>query len=550
MTEIDRWLYMMPWSSAETLMQVTGLSRATVNRRVGRLYEDGLAVSRMVGRRLPATRRWICSRPGLEQHFEFGHGARAHGPHDHIHDPLYPDVEDHRHVDWWYGQAGVRRLYDRLEQLEAFYELLPRLFRGDGRNWLAGGAEASLVGVRFLRRGQLADLVATYEGDIEIVFSWLGRELKPARMMEKWGSRFSHPYLEYLSEAQEQDRRRDVLVEQPDPAFDPRPQLAGNVLVGADEWAVRRAMDMLPRQGYLRDHACSWWVADGRELRQVGQHGLVVPSVDRVADRFEDILVDNPETVAPPCEGDRDDRPAPAALSGVLANRMLSLSEEWPCMLEDDFVDLCQEFRAPVREALAELVAGGLLAQVENVNYYLADPGMIYAARRDGVSVSTIRGRLRNFLTEDMTWHRHYLDHNRGMVRIVRAFSRQGIRVYGGWRGVVHIQGVTQVQPDGVLYADGDLGRGAYSVEHERSATTPQDVLDKWLPYQKAAGAGAPLRVLWVCETKRAAGRFLRLSRGMQAMVTTLDELEAGTLAGPKTVWRSAGGEDLQLWPF
>ena len=44
--------------------------------------------------------------------------------------------------------------------------------------------------------------------------------------------------------------------------------------------------------------------------------------------------------------------------------------------------------------------------------------------------------------------------------------------------------------------------------------------------------------------------RFLGLSRGLQAMVTTLHELEAGPLAGPKTVWRSADGQDLQLRPY
>ena len=539
----------MPSASADNLIQVTRLSRATVNRRLARLYNGGLAVSRMVGRRCPATRRWILSGPGLEKRYTFDHGAEAHGPHDHIHDPLFPDMEDHQHVPWWLAEAGIRELYQRLEQLEAFYELLPTLFHGKGRHWLDGGAEASLVEVRFLRRGQLVEMIGTYEGGIEIAFCWVGRQLRPRLMMEKWARRFSHPYLEYISEAREQERERDHLVEQPDPAFDPTPQLAGYVLIGPDEWAVRQAMDLLPRHGYLREDAFSWWVAD-RELWRVGQHGLVRPVEDRVVDRFEETLAGEPEKVAPPGgSGGRDDLPKPAVLSGVLANRVLGLSEEWSGMREEDYVDLCDEFRGPVRQALADLVNDGLLANVEDV-YYQADPAMIYAAGRDRTSVSTIRKRGLSFLNPDMEWHRHYLDHNRGMVRTVRAFKRQGIRVYGGWRGVVHIQRVTQVQPDGVIYAEGPFGRGVYQVEYERAATTPQDVLDKLTPYRRAAGAVVPLRAVWVCETERGAGRFLGLSRGLQAMVTTLHELEAGPLAGPKTVWRSADGQDLQLRPY
>ena len=277
-------------------------------------------------------------------------------------------------------------MYQRLEQLEAVYEVAPSLFQGEGRNWLASGSEARLVRVQFLRRGQLVEMIATYDtydGGIEIAFCWVGTQLRPRRMMEKWRDRFSHPYLEYISEAREQERERDHLVEQPDPAFDPTPQLAGYVVIGPDEWGVRQAMDLLPRLGYLRQNAFSWWVA-GREVRQVGRRGLVVPNEDRVVDRYEEIHVGEPERVALPArQGRRDDPPAPAALSGVLANRLLGLSEEFDALEEADYVDLADEFRGPVRQTLADLVSGGMLAKVEEV-YYLADPAMVYAAGRAG----------------------------------------------------------------------------------------------------------------------------------------------------------------------
>ena len=103
MKEALRWLCMMPSASADNLAQVTRLSRATVNRQLARLYNGGLAVSRMVGRRRPATRRWTLSLAGLMQVYTFDHGREAHGPHDHLHDALFPDMEDHQHVPWWLG---------------------------------------------------------------------------------------------------------------------------------------------------------------------------------------------------------------------------------------------------------------------------------------------------------------------------------------------------------------------------------------------------------------------------------------------------------------
>ena len=550
MMETFRWLCMMPWASADDLAEVMGVSRSTVNRHLAGLYDSAWAVSRNVGRRHPATRRWIPTSPGLMQVYEFSHKHGGHaGPDGHVHDPIFLETDDHQHLPWWLGQSGINQLYNRIEQLEAFYPLAPRLFRGSGRDWLLDGRDAALVRLTFLRRGQLVEMFATYEGGIEIGICWFGAQLKPLRMMEKWLDRFTHEYLRWESAAEKMEFGRDQLMVPPDPDFDPTPQLAGYVCVGPDEWAVRQAMDHLPRFGYSMETPFSWWVA-GRESLCVGKYGLVFPNQDKVRDRFEDIHLGEPERVALPTgAGGRDAPPAPAVLSRVLANRMLGLSEEWPAMREEDFVDLCDEFRGPVRRTLVDLVGEGLLVQVEDV-YYLGDPAMIYVSDRDRISVTTVRDRLQSYLDPSKERHRHDLEHNLGMIRIVRALKRHGIQVHGGWRGVVNVRGVTQVQPDGVMYADGPCGRGVYLVEYERTAATPQDVRDKLGPYIRAAQAGVPLRAVWVCETNRGATRFRNLTRNSQAMVTTLGELEAGQMTGPTTVWRSAHGENLQLKPY
>ena len=309
MASILAWLCMMPWASADDLVQAMGVSRATVNRGLARLYNAAWVVSRMVGRRRPATRRWIPTSAGLRQVYNVDHTHADPMVEDHQHSPFSPDGYSHRHLPWWLGEAGVRELYQRLEQLEAIYEVAPRLFRGEGGKWLDGGAEAPLVELRFLRRGQFVEAVGTYHGGIEIGICWAGRQLRPRRLMEKWRGRFSHDYLDQASEAEESERRRDHFIDQPDPDYDPTPHLAGYVVLGPDEWAVRQAMELLPYGGYIWEYAWSWWVA-GRRLWQVGQQGLVTPNQDRVFDQFEDIRMGAPERVVRPT-GDRDSPPAP-----------------------------------------------------------------------------------------------------------------------------------------------------------------------------------------------------------------------------------------------
>ena len=248
--DLLRWLHMMPWACADDLEQVLQVSRANINRTLAHLYNDGMAVSRMVGRRRRPTRRWISTSAGLAHEYAVDHDATAHVLYGHTHSPFFPDLADHRHVPWWLGEAGIRELYQRMESVEAVYEVAPRLFHGLGRHWLRGGAEAQFQGVRFLRRGQLVEMFATYEGDIDVAFCWIGRQVTPRRMMGKWSDRFSNPRLMCTSQAAdfEADRlfglaldgsdERSPNVRESDPHFDPAPHVSGYVVIGHDEWAT------------------------------------------------------------------------------------------------------------------------------------------------------------------------------------------------------------------------------------------------------------------------------------------------------------------------
>ena len=232
----------------------------------------------------------------------------------------------------------------------------------------------------------------------------------------------------------------------------------------------------------------------------------------------------------------------------MLPHRILSFAEEWAAISADDCVDLLDEFRGPVREALAGLVAEGLLARLDDV-YYLTDTAMKYVAARDRISVTTVRNRLLSYLNAGGHRHRHDLEHNRHILEVVRIFKRAGITVHGGWRAVQHMES-TQVQADGVVYADGPYGRGLYFIEFERTATTPKEVTKKLQTYRRALDKGIRLRVAWITETRQAADRFLRRGRHLDVMVTTLDQLRGGTIAGPETVWRAPNSQNPGLRPY
>ena len=68
---------------------------------------------------------------------------------------------------------------------------------------------------------------------------------------------------------------------------------------------------------------------------------------------------------------------------------------------------------------------------------------------------------------------------------------------------------MTQIQTDGQLYANGPWGKTLYFLEHERTATTPEQVRVKLRTYKKALGLGIRFRAIWITETRGAATQFL-----------------------------------------
>ena len=544
------WLSMCPWASARDLAEFARMTVSTVNRRLDALYGQGKAVSRMVGRGDRAKRRWILASEYLEGKYATGHRHGGHtGVKDHRHNPLDSLVDGHSHVPWPLNQAGINELHNRLPYVSAFYEIAPRLFAEAGPEWMAEavGNEPVPLTWSFLRRGQLVEAVAVYQNrtqEFTVAFCWLGRQLKPARMLEKWHERFAN--VRYTSVAGELYREWGRCTP-PDPDFDPTPQPSCYVMAGADEYSVRQAMKLIPRDGYLHENAFSWWVA-GDPCRKIGESGRVWPEGDWICDRFENVTLGEPERAAPPgTGGDRDAPPFPPSLSMVLPYRILALAEDHPAITEEDAEDILGEKPEAVDAAFAALVKDGLLARVQDV-YYLGGSALIHVAARDRISVTSVRQRLFSYLDEDMQRHLHDLAHNRGMWRIVRSLHRHGIKVYGGWRGVRNFPGLTQIQPDGLLYADGPWGETLYFLEYERTATTPEQVSNKLRPYRRASDQGVRFPVIWITETRRAATRIVQRAQGrLDVMAATLEELKTGPIAGENAIWRSSASGSVEL---
>ena len=545
------WLSRLSWSTAERISAFSGLTVATVNKHLAEYYELGWVTSRMAGRGGRAQRIWILTSEALERFYCTGHKHRnGMGSDGHYHDVLDPEGADHQHVPWHLSQAGAKELYDRREQSQAFHEIALRLFPEAGEEWLAyvGGETPSLRLWVPIRHGQLVEHSAIYtntRGDFEVVFCWLGRQLKPIRMMEKWPNRFSS--LDHLFRDSAAVRSGDGsfgLIDHSSPGFDPTPQPSCYVMVGADLHIVRQAMKLISRWAYLREEAFSFWVA-GNPCQKVGESGRVFPNADHIYELFEDVRAGEPEKVAPPTgNGNRDNPPAPAILPQVLPYRIMCLAEEWPAICEEDVEEPDAKDPGAVRKAFDALVEAGLLEKRNEV-YYMTDAAMQWAAARDRISVLTIRNRNRSYLNKSGERHQHDLEHNRGTMEIFRIFRRNGIRVYGGWRGVQQIKGKTQIQPDGLAYIEGKDGPFLVLIEFERSATTPEEIRKKLRTYRKAAEEGIYFRVIWITETRRAASRFLQRAGTLDVLVTTMEELRRGPLRGPDSIWRGSFSSDL-----
>ena len=178
--------------------------------------------------------------------------------------------------------------------MEIAYHPEPTALMGDGAGWAVDGQPRRLLSWRWVRHSRLVNAVATYEGGYRLFYCWIGRSVTILMLRWRYEHRFDNPALEMSSGAEEMERRRNPLLEEPDPDFDPSPQLSGWVIITPDKRGAEIAAEVLPEHGYMRSNA--FLFAIGVEGGPRIYAGQAEPTPwDDLGDRAEDVDIGMPE---------------------------------------------------------------------------------------------------------------------------------------------------------------------------------------------------------------------------------------------------------------
>ena len=436
------------------------------------------------------------------------------------------DGPDHEHPPWTATSRGVETSLRRLAMLEPVYRLAPDLVRSGRVNLPAGDTavsrEVRMTDFRLLRCGGFYHAVARYGPDLWTPFTYAGlhateRALRRKEQHRFWGvDCYSHEEDRYLRIGNR------LFYEDPDQAVEP----SALVVVAVDSWARELARDTLsgdtPTLFCTPDGQCTPAV----ELR---------PSRDLVSDPAGHPSVGRPESAGLWLR----DNPDVEAIDGLAAHRLFLAICQFPAMRASWLQEIVGGSSGEVSRHLRRFVATGLVALFDG-RHYLSELGMRRAANMSRVLPSIIRGRHGAYL--DRWYREHEEHHNDGVNRLVVRFAREGVQAVADWRGEVNVPSLTQIQPDLLVrVSQGTLGAGTHFIEFERRAVRPFQVEHKLSPYRRMAAAGRPLPLLMVCETARGRRNFRAAAGTLPMLTTTLEQVLAGPVTGPVTVWSRDG---------
>ena len=314
--QLEEWLAITGWITTAELAAFAGVHESTVSRklngrkatrtrpRVPGWMEEDLVRSRRVGRTLPPADRLLATSKMLGRIYPKMHTHR--GPrnfHDGgDHHPLLSEIA-HQHPGYFNGRDGAAYLFERVELAEAFYPLAPVLFRNEGAAWSPTGNPLRILSWRWVKNARLIEAVATYEENVRIAFCWVGQEFTAGMLRWRWENqvgREKEGLLATVSSGELLERQRDYRVDPPYPGLDFEPHFSGYVICGADEDAVSIAMEVLPRQNFLRPNAYMFAVGPAGRTDSLRMYtGGAVPADDDAADAFRDVRLDFPENLCP-----------------------------------------------------------------------------------------------------------------------------------------------------------------------------------------------------------------------------------------------------------
>ena len=225
-----------------------------------------------------------------------------------------------------------------------------------------------------------------------------------------------------------------------------------------------------------------------------------------------------------------------STVTDVLTHRVLRWIELHPGCNQAGIAAALSHNRPPIASCLASLSNAGVIEETGG-RYEMTDHGIIhFAAKQDRVSVNTVKGRYNTGRPKPR--------HKVALARLAVRFREKKLLVAPGWRRVMNLPNITQIQPDLWLLIPYDQGMYVwYAVEFERSATEEPDIGKKLEPYRIFAEEKFPLPMLMICEKPAAADNFVRSGGDLPMLVSTLDEVLHGDFEGDASVWRKGNAK-------
>ena len=428
-------------------------------------------------------------------------------------------------IPWQVTEMGIKWLVRRLHMLEAFYALAPRFWAHDGvrgNGWelqhpgpfqysVKVTPDHKMVEFRWIREGEI-HAVVIYEDDVWAALIWVGSMITEHKVREKAA----------------------LAVEQLQGEYTP----AAWAIVGYDRLAARQAADVWPTNRVM---AVSEW--EGRVERRMTPGSCSRP----LREKAEPAKLGSPERVV----GWLDKRnkrhdAAMVALNGELNYRVFRFIAEWqgptPRKLKYVFGEL---YRAAVRE-----MKEAKLVVKRDGAVYLTRLGMRTVANMDRLSPLDIYERSAIYLDAGGAYRRQQETHNRGVIDVAIALWEKEDDVYGGFRGLCHVDGVTRVSPDAVVCLDRRNGTSfPVYLELEFTADTDSGVGNKlgtYLLLQEHLDELVPL--VFVAASEAAEHKVQEQGKKLRMMLTTTwPRLKAGPPQGEVSVWRTADGKEMDI---
>ena len=467
---VRHWLWRMPLQSAHELTTTTGLTLDRIYRVLKNLRRHGLVTRASLGRARGVRHRWwLTTRSVLQTAGRLG-----------------------RPIPWQVTETGLRWLVRRLPAVEDVYAVAPGVWsRPDvltpreifltpdpDEPPTIFSDDLKLVGFEWIRDGEI-HAVAHYANGAWIPMIWIGSMVSGTVIQRKGEA----------ARGQLQDGMRP----------------AGWVIVCDDDLAAKQAADA------WTDVNALVLTANGKGLRQMR------PSTFSLSPLHEKALprdLGAPEAIVEWLEKDG----TMLALNGFAAYDIFGFIAEFPGAKVRQLATIWgQGYRAILRP----LRRTGLVVCLDN-GFYLGRAGILAAAHMNRISWQSVESRVGIYLKSDGVYRRNQARHNTAVVDVAVAVIQRQSEVFGGWRAVHTISGVTQVIADAVTLLEDDDGvRKERFIEVEFTARTWSQIEQKLSPYRLVLQhTGNCLPVCFLVEDERIRQRYAVLGEGLIDVMT------------------------------